>query len=198
SKDFIIEHAEVLNSLGFDMDFATNEAMENSKIDFSKYYLIDWFVGDESTSDITFSPKEQKIIRDYINSGGKVIVSGAEIGWDLVEKAKQKSDSLFIREVFGAKYLGDDANTDKIFLSWRSSIGFINFCSNYLVAYPDIYEPIDEGKLLLSYDNDLGAAIGKKYTNGGSAVLVGFPLEAIKSYEDRRRVCEFILDYFNK
>ncbi|MBN2572545.1 MAG: hypothetical protein JXA68_10485, partial [Ignavibacteriales bacterium] len=179
-------------------DFATNEAMENEQIDLSKYYLIDWFVGDESTSDITFSPKEQKVISDYINSGGKIIVSGAEIGWDLVEKAKQKQDSLFIRDVFGAKYLGDDANTDKIFLSWKSTIGYINFCANYNVPYPDIYSPLEDGDLLFSYDNNLGAAIEKKHFNGGVAVLVGFPIEAIKDFEDRRRVLEFILDHLYK
>lgn len=198
TKDFIIEHAEVFHSLGYDIDFATNEVMENMKIDLSKYFLIDWFVGDESTSDITFSTKEQGVIRDYIDSGGKIIVSGAEIGWDLVEKAKQKSDSLFIKEVFGAKYLGDDANTDKIFLSYENKTELINFCSNYNVPYPDIYSPLDDADLLFAYDNNLGAAIGKKYTNGAAAVFFGFPLEAIKDIENRKRVFEFIINYFNK
>ena len=65
-------------------------------------------LGDESTEHETFSAAEQILVQQYLESGGKIFVSGSEIGWDLFEKGTP-SDKNFYTNYLKAIYKSDDA-----------------------------------------------------------------------------------------
>ena len=51
---------------------------------------------------------EKKIIEGYILNGGRLFISGSEIGYDLVEKGSL-SDLKFYEDYFKAQYISDAA-----------------------------------------------------------------------------------------
>ena len=59
----------------------------NSVIDgtvkLTNYPAVIWLLGEESTDDQTFDSTEQSLVTTFLNKGGNLFVSGAEIGWDL-------------------------------------------------------------------------------------------------------------------
>ncbi len=197
SFDFCIEHGTTLNQLGYDFDTASNEAVISGLVRLSDYEIVDWMVGEESTSSETFNQKEQDRIAAYINAGGKIIISGSEIGWDLVEKATSAGDSLFFKEALGAKYVSDNAGTSRFFIAGNdhSNSDTLHFGETYKVNYPDVLAANEDADILLTYNTGQAAAIGKSHTNNGKTILVAFPLETIGPEESRVKVFEYLVTY---
>ena len=63
-------------------------------------------MGEESTVDETFSYSEQSLIKTFLQQGGRLIVSGAEIAWDLDYKGSA-TDKDFYYNFLKAKYRYD-------------------------------------------------------------------------------------------
>ena len=65
----------------------------------------------------------------------------------------------------------------------------------YCVENPDGLRPVSGGKILLRYDDsNAGAAVcyeGEAYR----LFAAGFPLEVLKSGEDRKKVMKIVLDW---
>jgi len=195
--DYCIEHGLSFNQLNYDFDSASNEAVISGMVSLNDYQIVDWIVGEESTTNQTFNQVEQQLVTNYINSGGKIIISGSEIGWDLVDKATAASDSLFFSAVLGAKYLGDTAETSHFLIchARKSESDTLQFGQTYAVNYPDILSTAKNSEILLKYDTNRVAAVGKRHKSGGTSVLVAFPLETIGSAEDRALVFQYLLGF---
>ena len=69
-----------------------------------KYKLIVWFTGDDRTTSLTSG--EQDLIQEYLDDGGKLFLTGQNIGVYLVEDGTRQ-DSLFYGGVLHAQFLGD-------------------------------------------------------------------------------------------
>jgi hypothetical protein len=195
--DYCIEHGISFNQLNYDFDTATNETVISGMVDLTDYELVDWMVGEESTTNQTFDSIEQRLITEYINMGGRIIISGSEIGWDLVEKATCTSDSMFFSSVLGAGYMGDNAESSKFIMNYNenSQNDTLKFGITYSVYYPDILSANENSEILLKYDTNQTAAVGKRNPNGGASVLVAFPLETVAPVEKRTEVFRYLLDY---
>jgi len=105
-RNYISRHAPALFSAGYAVISATNEAIESDRLDMQPYAFTDWFLGDESTSDITFSSLEQAAVKSFLKNGGRLFVSGAEIGWDLVARGSD-DDKSFYQNYLKAEYIDD-------------------------------------------------------------------------------------------
>ncbi len=70
----------------------------------SPYKSVVWFTGDDRET--TLTSEEQTVIRDYLGQGGRLLVTGQDIGYDLVE-AGTNSDSVFFATVLHARFLSD-------------------------------------------------------------------------------------------
>lgn len=189
--DYVIEHCLAFIPDDYSISSASNEAVEQGLVQLSDFDLVDWILGEESTADHCFTPLEQTRVRDYLAQGGKLLVSGSEIGWDMVEKAAAPQDSLFFSAVLGAAYLSDDADSDR-FLFENDTI---RFGGKYPVLYPDEIKETDFSRALLRYDNNRVAATGYPTAYSGSVVLVAFPLETITPDARRNQVFKFLTDY---
>lgn len=73
------------------------------------YPHVLWFTGDDRTT--TLMPLEQQTIQAFLNSGGRLLLSGQNIGYDLAEDGGPK-DLLFYAQILHAEFIADDAADD--------------------------------------------------------------------------------------
>ncbi len=153
---------------------ASNEAVAEGEIELGDFEVVIWLLGDESVADHTFTAAEQAIVTAYLDAGGRVIVSGSEVAYDL------KSNGVNFLSRLGAVYIGDDANQNAVRgIGALSAIGDIAFGgpnAPYIEDFPDILGSATGASTILQYANGMTAAVGRP---GKSAVL-GFPLETVE------------------
>ena len=196
--NFIRQHGGSIVAYGGNFESATNEAIISGLISLSDYLVVDYILGDESTVDESFSSIEQGLIANYLKSGGRLFVSGAEIAWDLDYKGST-GDKAFFYDYLKAKYSADapggvsgtyytakgDANgifegIDNIYFD-NGSQGTIN------VKYADALIPQNGSRGILNYKGVTTHSIGgvsfegifKDGTEPGKLVYLGFPFETI-------------------
>ena len=78
--DYIIQHGEAIS---YPFDSASNEAVSDSLVSLSDYTLVDWVLGEESAPDETLNAKERAHLAAFLDNGGALFLSGAEVGWHL-------------------------------------------------------------------------------------------------------------------
>jgi len=184
-----------------------NDAVISGDVDLKDYELIWWMCGDESTADETFNSVEQDSVESYLKQGGKLFVSGSEIGWDLDNKGST-ADKAFIHNYLKAAYTGDDAGnysvsgeSGTVFAS--SSFQFSDDGSEadtYTEDYPDYFGVYGGSQKALKYGNGYTAAVGFSGTfSGGTAVgkvvTMGFPFETITTSIERQNLAGYVLQF---
>jgi hypothetical protein len=202
--DFAALYGGMLAVSEYGFDTAANEAVVAGHVALSDYALVVWFLGDESTADETFSDDEQRLLRAYVASGGYLVASGSEIGWDLGAQGSA-SDQAFLREVLKLSYLGDDSGS--LTVSGTSGSLFdglrnVAYGSRpYVEDYPDYFAAQPDARVVLTYGNDRAAGVLFEGTiPGGSApakvLTVGFPLETISQAGFQNLLMNRVLTHF--
>lgn len=178
-------------------DSCPNEAVEDGTVDLANYKSVIWFTGEESTRDETFSAAEQAKVIAYLDTAkGNLMVSGAEIGWDIGRSGTSSaSDVLFFNNSLHATYTSamDAAGTygvsgvsgsmfDGITLTFDDGTnGF------YDAEYADYFLPSTGAEGVLAYDGlATSSGFAAIYYDGlgsgkGRVLLLGFPFETIIS-----------------
>jgi hypothetical protein len=198
-------HANAPNVL---VNSTSNEAVINGSVNLDNYDAVMWILGEESTSTDTFNATEQAKVTAYLAQGGKLFVSGSEIGWDL---DAQGGGASFFNNVLKADYVADDANTYNVTAAPGSIFAGLSFSfsngsqfssltsQTYNVDTPDRITPLGGATAALNYPSGAGAA-GIQYTdagNGSQIVMFAFPFETITTAANRAAVMDRIIDYFN-
>jgi hypothetical protein len=169
SHDFAARIAEAIGGAAT----ASHRALVEDGLDPSAWPTLIWLDGDEGEADMTFSPDEQALIDAYLGAGGRIIVSGSEIAYDL--------DALGHGEDFlaglGAHFAADDSGSCTVAgagaLDGFGPATFAGAGAPYPEDYPDALTAAAGAELLLTYEGGQGAAVGVP----GRSVVVGFPLE---------------------
>jgi len=204
SFDYVVQHAEALAAAGYGFDSCSNEAVSNSYVLLGDYQAVLWILGTESAEDATLSSAEQTKITDFLQDGGGLFISGAELGYDLIGLNHGAS---FMRNTLQTNYVADDAGTFNVApLAGSILEGLAPFDFDpangaaYEVRAPDVLAPgtAPEALACLSYVGGTGGVAGVQYEGGVYHVVVfGFPFEAISAPAARAevmaRVAEFIL-----
>lgn len=162
--------------------------MQLGRVGLPFYRAVVWSLGEESTADETFSALEQGLATSYLNGGGRLLVHGAEVGWDL-DANGSASDRSFYRNGLGATYVADDAATYALAAGVPGTVsaglpasGFDNGTGGtYHVDYADVLAPTTAASTVcLRYGNGLAAGIQKvDAATGARVVHFGFPLETM-------------------
>ncbi len=203
TRDFAIEHGSAIKAAGYAFDSASNEAVINGDVYLTNYKVVDWISGQESTEDETFSNYEQLLVQSFLQQGGKLFVSGSEIGWDLDQQGTA-DDQDFYRNYLKANFFTDRVEdytvtgiSGSIFENVEFSFG--DSTANYSVNYPDGIQPAQDATACLSYNDQYIAGIQFSGTLGIAPTKVvnfGFPFETIYPAEKRNQVMERILTFF--
>ncbi|RME80439.1 MAG: hypothetical protein D6785_10355, partial [Planctomycetota bacterium] len=196
TRNYVIYHGEALASSGFFYDSISNEALMDHPEILRQYRLLDWILGEESTKDETFSAKEQEILAGFLKKGGKFLVSGSEIGWDLDQKGSTE-DKKFYRTYLKAKFVEDKSGTSKIRgkegTLWKGLSLSLDDGTHgtYNVDYPDVILPMGGARAFLTYENLKVAGIG--YQGRFRLVYLAFPFETVYPKQQRNLLMKRIL-----
>ncbi|MEA1882467.1 MAG: glycosyl hydrolase family 18 protein [Candidatus Marinimicrobia bacterium] len=214
--DYIRQHGAAIYNASYLFDSANNEAVINAKINLGDYSIVDWILGEEGAATSAFSEKEQKLIQEFLKGGGRLFVSGSEIGYDLAEKGNLP-DQHFYEKYLKAEYLSDAAvgqqGTYRVNGVTGTLLENISFTfddgthGTYDVDWPDGIKPSGIGEIILKYEGadysaNGGAGIAYKGSFGGSPLsgaLVYFSVgfETIYPETKRNDVMTRVLDYLD-
>ena len=187
----------MMHGFSMPLDFSTcsNDALLDGSASMQDYQVVIWVLGDESTNDETFDANEQTLVKTFLQSGGKLFVSGSEVAWDLNRPTgPTQADRDFLHEYLKASYVGDDAGIYTVngalataFENVNLRYGIVAESSPYEEDWPDFIAPENGSSVLLHYGpvgNTVYAGVGFKgmFPNGslaGAVVYMGFPFETI-------------------
>ncbi len=198
-RDYILSHGDAVPA-GMAWDSASNEAVSSGVVDLQHYGVVDWILGEESsTDDGTLNQAERGALADYLNAGKALLISGAELAWDLVAIGR---DPAFLQEGLHADYVTDDAAT---YTAQPASggildgVGAVRFDApgEYDVDYPDGLSPRAGAVSVLTYSTGSSAAVAYSAPGGcPRSLLYGFPLEMIRT-DVRSAVIQRSLTYLS-
>ncbi len=186
-QDVAAVHGRAIDALGWPFDSVSDEAFAD--IDVSRYKLVVWMAGEESTSDESFSSAQQLKLRGFVDDGGALWASGAEILWDLDYKGNA-ADKAFAAEVLGATMASDAADTytadgADVLSGLRVRFG-VDDGAPYPVEWADVLAT-SRTPILTYSSGGVAAALGDR------VALFGFPFETIGDPSVRDQVVERLL-----
>jgi uncharacterized lipoprotein YddW (UPF0748 family) len=196
--DYAVEHGQALSACGQAFDGAVNEAVSGGDLLLSDYPAVDWFVGEDSVADESLNDDERSLLAAYLDGGGRLLISGSELGYDLVENGR---DPAFYHTYLRAAYLGSDAGTygfhgqtggpfDGLVGSLDDGTG-----STYDADSPDRLAPALGSAALLTYTGGTADAAAIGYAGNFRLFYAGFPLEAVADPEARTTLFCKAIDY---
>jgi len=150
-----------------------------------KYDTVLWFTGDDRQN--TLTAEEQVTIAAFLERGGKLFISGQNIGYDLVEDGSA-SDSAFFANYLHAQYISDGTK-----VMWANGVSGDPISSSIKCFFagdfggvqnqtpPDVISPIATAEKILRYSPGSGCA-GLRYEDentGAKLVYLAFGFEGI-------------------
>ena len=209
SHPFAMTHER---SIPTDFSTCANEEVITGNVNLQNYNIVVWLLGDESTTDRTFDPNEQALVKSYLRNGGKLFVSGSEVAYDLDRPSGPiQADRDFLHEFLKARYAGDDANeytvngaASTIFQNINLRYGVVAEGSPYEEDWPDYITPEGGSSVILHYGavgNPVYAGAGFKGifpggTQPGAVVYLAFPFETITTKVNRDSLMRRVYQYF--
>lgn len=178
--DYIVEHARAIDAYGSPIAFdsCNKICLDLNYVTLSDYAAVIWIGGLQAevstidpTNDTSITTSEQTKLQTYLNAGGKLMVSGSEIAWDLDRTA----GTSFVDTVLKANYQADSAsvyNANGAAESIFNGITNIAFDDGsgptYNVRWPDVLAASGESIAALTYS--------------GTTIVDGF--DALGSWKD--------------
>ncbi|MGH2593939.1 MAG: N-acetylmuramoyl-L-alanine amidase, partial [Anaerolineae bacterium] len=186
--DYIIQHATGITRA---FDSAVHAAVTDGEVGLGNYAVVDWIAGEEQSPDAALNATDQPLLQLLLD-GGALLISGAEIGFDLVGNGVGPS---FYSDALRASFVAGDAGTYSISPVGGGifdSLGTFSFDDGTRGAYdadwPDQFTPQGGALGALLYNGGLGGTAALSYANGPCTRLIymGFPLETIYPQSTRR------------
>ena len=187
THNFVTSYFKSLrNKAQLQISSVANEKVEDGSFVLSNYDVVVWFMGDESSAHVVFSAAEKAAITAYLNNGGKLILSGAEIGYNTGRSAAATYDLAFMTNYLKSTYAADGAvtYTPATGITGTSFEGIqIPFGVTYVEDSPDAISPINGSVSILNYNvSPFVAGIAYKGLFGagtvpGGIVFLSFALE---------------------
>ena len=205
SYDAITQYKYPMTQLRRTFSSASNEAVMDGVVNLNDYKFIIWMLLDESTADDTFNKTEQARVKSFIdNNNGVFIVSGSEIGWDLVEKG-DAADKTFYETYFKAQYISDAPGAANTYFSAEDNNHEVYHFDDGThgitkIGYPDLIKPKNGSAESFFYpgvDESSGiAGVSYKTATGGMEYLA-FPIEAVYNNSERKDLLNYIFLNYN-
>lgn len=198
--DGAVVHGEaIISATGYSYSSCTKQALTKGDISMTGYSAVDYVAGLERDAPHnllpykSFSPHIQQLLTQYLQGGGRLMVSGAYIGSDMTSP----TDSAFTTNVLKYRSAGTVATeSDTLQGLNRTFCIYRTPCEeHYAAQHPDIIVPADETAFsAFAYANGMSA--GTAYRGEQYRVLaMGFPFECIRNVTMRNEAMEAILRF---
>lgn len=121
--DFFSRHGTILHDMGYGVASASQSALEMGFIELDVYDYVDWIAGNDTLEILTGDTKQH--IKTYLEGGGNLLISGANIGYALASKPNT-SDKPFYWNYLKAAFLYDAPDrTESRFYALEADAGTI-------------------------------------------------------------------------
>lgn len=159
----------------------------------SKYGTVIWFC---EWAFPALDSSDRTSITTYLNGGGKLFLSGQDIGWDLADPtgteytASGGASKNFYENVIKAKFVADDAGTKSVVGVANDSIGAGYLFSRYLPdraaseQFPDVIQPINGSVSVFNYGEGTYAGQSAAIRYNGACKIVYFSFGGIEAITD--------------
>ncbi len=200
----IFAKAVIESNRPWSVNSSDNDAVIAGQVMLSDYDAVIWYVGRESWSDETFSFAEQQIIATYLTSGGKMLVTGSEIGWDLASQTignTHANDLSFLENTLRTRYGGDDAGSGTLLAGSGILSGVAGYTldaglsGSYQNLFPDYYTAVNGSTCVQMYNTASRCAI-LHYSGTYRLFSMGFPFEIVVGATNRASLMEKMLVAF--
>ena len=218
--DYPAIHGEAILQAGYSFVSCSDEAVEDGNVNMNDYAYVDLILGKECQTKMgrggvkplefkTFSQSMQQAITTYCQQGGNLFVSGSYVGTDLWNNRltpPDETDKKFATEVLKYQWRVNQAAAEGCVKSVASPFGKPNGdyrfhnklnADCYVVEAPDAIEPASpEAYTFIRYsENNLSAGVA--YRGNYKTCVLGFPFETLRTAEERNRLMEAIMAFFN-
>lgn len=186
-----------------------------------QYDIIDWILGKQKQSVVgrgafpakykTFTKEQQEVIAHYLTRhGGNIVVSGAYVGSDIWQNPyADTADKMWGEDILNIKLrnskgaINGEIKSVASPLSWDGhNFKYYNSLNSdgYVVENPDAIESTNKnGFTVFRYpENNLSAGVFNPYETGGSACILGFPIESIRTEKERNLLIQLIVGMINQ
>ena len=214
--DYIRQYGGPVTATENGFSYTLNETLIAGKILLDDFEIVIWILGDEGTADETFNTSEQNLVKSFLQKGGRLFVTGAEIGYDL-DGQGTSNDRAFYNQYLKADYVADaaggvqyaDYETVPLAGEIFDGLGTISFDDGthgtFDVDWPDAINGINGGVNIMRYrDVSISNIAGIRYegafpggTVAGKLVYLGFPFETIYNSVQREQLMEKVMQYLD-
>ena len=165
-----------------------------ARLKYAKYVV--WFTGEMAAGTLTYNDRDA--LADYLDSGGRLFLTGQDIGRDLTSNGQFVSG--FMRDYLKANYIRDNSDVFNLigvpdeYISGGINVSIEGGTGARNQNYPDEVSPRSTAATAYLYNVTSEAAI--KY--GGATfrvVYFAFGFEGISTSQDRSRTMQNVLDW---
>ncbi len=194
------EHAQAIAAMKeYNVVSCSSKAIEKDFVDMGKFAIVDLILGLERNGKESIVPYKtfpktlQGKLSDYLDKGGKLLVSGAYIASDMTTEAEK----AFLSNILHVN--GNGATTTETLSGMGTSFDLFTSPNEQHYASPkvDILQPTGAAFSTLLYSNGTSAAVA--YSGSRSrTVALGFPFECITSASKRKAIMKGFIRFLDK
>ena len=219
SFNYTVQHGLALGAAGIGFDSCSAKCVENGQTSLTPYGMVAWIGGQEAeaftepmnTDDTAIKPAARTALTNYLQGGGKLLISSSELAWDFGRSAAAADKKAFLADFMKANYSADSSNTFQAtgvagsIFAGMSGITFDNGTGNtYEVRFPDVLATTGGSTAAMNYVGGTGGVAAIQYSGlfgtgsvPGKIVYMGFGFETILSAANRNQVMQAVVNYFN-
>jgi len=162
------------------------------------YYNVGWTFP-------SFSDDLVQYLSTFLDNGGRLLVAGQDVGWDIWEGNGTPAQQSFYTNYLGANYLNDLAPAPNDTMSFNSADSvFGNVSSSEIINYyggtyffPELISPRTGADAIYFYNGDTSKVGGVRYSNGTfKTVYLGVGLEMLGDTTVSNEIMKLAHDWF--
>ncbi|MBN8704405.1 MAG: S8 family peptidase [Bacteroidetes bacterium] len=204
-RDF---YSRLLTKNNFSFDVVKKSAVKLNSDDLKKYQAVIWATGWSFPS---LDEQDRLVLGEYLDLGGKLLISGQDLGWDLADptgteyKTSSGASKMWFEKYLKSEFIGDDNNQTGI-IGVSGDILGNDISSDILMPeiaeesqYPDFVKAINGAHDFLTYPN--GDIAGIRFESENQK-LVYLPFGGLEAISDEQvanqlanRILYYLLDY---